>query len=120
EQSGAIASGPFRPILSLAAHYRRLLDTANAGDPVALDAFRVAGFHLGLAIANELNSADPGNVLVLLPPGAFELMRESFDPAVRENTMPGILPGTRIIVDVVDEDWRWKGTAALALERTYL
>ena len=59
-------------------------------------ALEQAGSFLGVALANLINATDPGNI------------------------MPGVLPSTKIELVFADKDWRWKGTAALALEQTYI
>ncbi|MDP8917826.1 MAG: hypothetical protein M3O00_02925, partial [Pseudomonadota bacterium] len=77
--------------------------------------------HLGAAVANHLNAADTGTVFVLT---ANRRLREALVhqamAAIEQNTLPGILPQTKIVFEAVDKEWRWKGTAALALEKLYL
>jgi predicted NBD/HSP70 family sugar kinase len=120
-QAGLLKSSPFPSVQTIVAKFRRLLDRADAGDKRALALFDAAGFQLGLVVANHLNADDPGNVLILMHERRFlKLVARSFHPALRENTLPGLLPNTTIRFGLADKHWRWKGTAALALEKAYL
>ncbi len=103
------------------AQFETVLDRAQAGNVPAQRLLTEAGSHLGAMIANHITSTDPGNVLVLFAHGG--LMEYALDPmhaAIREHCFPGVLPRTNVIVDVTNDEWKWQGIAALALERTYL
>src|SRR5205085_1101256 len=96
-------------------------DLVEHADPRAVAVLDEAAHHLGLAIANHLNSSDPGNALVLFANKRLEaLMTEPLGQTLVANTFPGLLENTNVVFDVADEQWRWKGTAALALEKVYL
>jgi predicted NBD/HSP70 family sugar kinase len=80
-----------------------------------------AADYLGLAIANHITASDPGHVLVALTSDRF---LERIEPRVRaalaRNTLPGVLEATEVVLIVADPGWWHNGTAALALEQTYL
>lgn len=98
-----------------------LVEQAYAGDAAALSLLHQAGEMLGVITANHINASDPGNVLILLPNPQFaDLITEHFDDALVANVMPGMLHNNHVTTAFADPDWRWKGTAALALEHTYL
>lgn len=116
-----LAEAPFPPVESLDAKFEQFLDSAERGDLLARSVLELAGFHLGVVIANHINAADPGTVLLLASHARFlTFSSEKMNAAIRENTLPGLLARTNIIVGASNKDWRWKGTAALALEQAYL
>ena len=80
-----------------------------------------AAEHPGTAEANHLNAADPGTVFVLaLNRRLRDALVDVAMKMIEQNTLPGILPKTEIVFEAVDREWRWKRTAALALEKLYL
>ena len=116
-----LADAPFPPVESLDARFEQFLDSAERGDVLARSLLELAGFHLGVVIANHINATDPGNVLLLASHIRFlTFSGEKLNAAIRENTLPGMLACTNIILGISNQDWRWKGTAALALEQAYL
>jgi predicted NBD/HSP70 family sugar kinase len=106
---------------TLPATIHHLLDLAEAGDPHASAVIDQAATHLGAGVANHLNTADPGTVLILTANRRLKKMLMARVLVVIErDTLPGLLSKTNIIFETADKDWRWKGTAALALESLYL
>jgi predicted NBD/HSP70 family sugar kinase len=101
--------------------FAALLSRAEAGDAPARRTLTEAGTHLGAMIANHITSTDPGSVVVLFADGGLmEYAAEPMYAAIREHSFPGFLPGTQVIAAVTNDEWKWQGIAALALERTYL
>lgn len=116
-----LGDAPFPQVTTMAEHFEEFLERAQAGEEKAMEILEMAGFHLGRAVANMLNASDPGTVLILVPNARFQaLIAEPFQAVLRANTLPGILPNTRVQFAISNSEWRWKGTAALALEQTYL
>ena len=94
---------------------------ARAAEPRVMKELEIAGSHLGLAVANHINVSDPGHVLILFDHAEFaEWISPSFYAALRSSCLPEFLRNNSVILDVADEGWRWEGTAALALEQTFL
>ncbi len=121
EAAGLLRDVPFPPVQNLSSLFDQFVDQAQAGDESAAEAIRQAATHLGVAVANHVNMADPGQVFIaadnakLLP-----LIEQHFHAALEANTLPGLLPPTRVEFFHTDADWRWKGAAAQALEQAYL
>ena len=116
-----LADAPFPPVASLDARFEQFLDSAERGDVLARSLLQLAGLHLGVVIANHINATDPGTVLLLASHTRFlTFSGEKLNAAIRANTLPGLLACTNIIFGTSNKDWRWKGTAALALEQAYL
>lgn len=83
--------------------------------------FEDAAYYLAMALANHSNSNDPGSLIVLVPnPRYRAFLEKRVLDAMNSLCMPGVLDRTQIMFDLSDDDWRWKGTAALALEKIYL
>lgn len=101
--------------------FRTLLTEAENGSSQACALIASAGWHLGLLVANHINAADPGDVLILVSDNRFAiLIREPFEQALRDNAMPGLLPFTNVRFALSSDEGPAKGTAALALEQSYL
>jgi predicted NBD/HSP70 family sugar kinase len=101
--------------------FHNLLDRAEAGDPAVNAVLDRAASYLGLAIANHITMNDPGNVLVALNSARFlDRIAEGFRASLARNTLPGVLEATEVELIVADPGWWHDGTAALALEQTYL
>jgi predicted NBD/HSP70 family sugar kinase len=116
-----LVGAPFPPTGSLDERFEKFMTRADQGDVAFTEALDQAGGYLGLALANLINSTDPGNVLITFANTRFmSAIAEPMDLALRTNIMPGALPATKIELVASDPDWRWKGTAALALEQTYI
>ena len=96
---------PFPPTESLDARFEQFMDRAESGDLNAAEALEQAGSFLGVTLANLINVTDPGSIIISL---------------LKTNIMPGVLPSTKIDLVFADQDWRRKGTAALALEQAYI
>jgi predicted NBD/HSP70 family sugar kinase len=108
-------------IFSLRSTFQSLLDHAEASDPAALAVIDTAATHLGIVVANHVNATDPGTVLILTGSRRLQcLLAEKVMTIAEQNILGGILPRTKILFEVANPDWRWKGTAALALEKLYL
>lgn len=98
-----------------------LLNRAEAGDEAINAALDRAADYLELAIANHITASDPGHVLVAVSSARFlERIEEGFRTSLAQNTLPGVLEATKVELMVADPGWWHNGTAALALEQTYL
>ncbi len=121
EQAGRLADLPFPPVEHMAQRLDDFLDDAAAGHGETQAALANAGHVLGIAIANYLAIANPARLLIAID---NPRMLAALEPAARQSladyAMPGILPVTDISFMTLGDDWRWRGTAALALERLYL
>ncbi|MDB5725131.1 MAG: hypothetical protein JWQ16_1885 [Novosphingobium sp.] len=101
--------------------FAELLDRAELGFNEANAALDQAADHLGIAIANHLTATDPGHVLISIPSERFiRRIEPRFWAVLRENAFPGVLRASEVRFIVTDQAWRHSGTAALALEQTYL
>ena len=121
EAASELSGTPFPPTGSLSERFEQFIDRADAGDVAVQDALRQAGAYLGLALANLVNATDPGNILISFTSSRFmAAVAEPMHQALRAHAMPGMLAGTKIDMLIAEADWRWRGTAALALEQTYL
>jgi len=121
QQADLLANVPFPPVETIDARFDRFLDRADAGDPLAIELLDRAGMHLGRAVANHININDPGNVVISVLGQRFsQRIDEAFRASLIANAMPGVLPSTKIEIVVANDGWRRTGTAALALEQTYL
>ncbi|MEO6247504.1 MAG: ROK family transcriptional regulator [Sphingomicrobium sp.] len=119
QQAGRVSS-TVPPIEDLDQAFQNLLAEA-AGSNQASALIENAGWHLGLLVANHINVADPGDVLILVSDDRFTtLIRKSFDQAIRDNALPGLLNFTNVRFELFSSDGPAKGTAALALEQSYL
>ena len=108
-----------RDIENCEQHFRRLLEKACAGDAEALELFECAGTHLGRLVADHINSADPGNIIILVPDSRFAtLLEKTFNETLQRNTVPGMRSLTKIEFSELSEEWQSMGTAALALEKS--
>lgn len=105
----------------IGAAFESVLDHAAAGDAALNAVLDRAADYLGLAIANHITANDPGNVLVTLTSTRFlDRVEPRLRAALAENTLPGVLEATKVELMVADPGWWHAGTAALALEQTYL
>jgi predicted NBD/HSP70 family sugar kinase len=121
EAANCLAELPFPYVEELPHIFSGFLDQATKGEPTAIAAIELAGQHLGSAIGNYLNIANPSKIFIAVDNADFlEQMRAPFAAALAEAAMPGTLPLTTIKFSRTNEDWRWSGTAALALEQMYL
>lgn len=121
DAADALKEIPFPPTTSIPMIFDRFVAEAEAKDGDARAALDLAAKHLGLAIANLINATDPGNVLILFAnEGYLNAIVGPMTDVLRANVMPGILPATSIELRATDTEWRWKGAAALALEKAYL
>lgn len=101
--------------------FAKLLDRAAAGDAAVNVVLDRAANYLGLAIANLITASDPGHVLVTLSSARFlGRIEDGFRASLALNTLPGVLQATQVELLVADPAWWHDGTAALALEQTYL
>lgn len=109
------------PIDDLDSVFQNLLAEAKAGSNEARALISDAGWHLGLLVANHINATDPGHVMILVPDARFtEFARNSFDQALHDNALPGLLPFTEVIFEIASDEGPSKGIAAMALEQSYL
>lgn len=100
--------------------FNQFLDRAEAGDAQVLMQLDRAAKMLALTLANHVNASDPGAILMLMPARLLALLSGRFDAVFAASLMPGMGEVTSLIHAEADPDWRWKGTAALALEQTFL
>lgn len=101
--------------------FATLLDRAAAGDGPMNAVLDRAATYLGLAIANHITVNDPGNVLVAVNSARFlERIEDGLRASLAQNTLPGVAAATKVDLIVADPGWWHDGTAALALEQTYL
>jgi predicted NBD/HSP70 family sugar kinase len=119
--AGKLTGVPFPPLDSIETRFEELIGDVAGSDAVANRAVGDAALHFGRALAGLLNTADPGDVLIAVWNDAF---LATFENRVREVleelTLPAVLAATNIRYIVADRNWRRTGTAALALEQTYL
>ena len=121
EAAGELRDATFPPTGTLQDRFERFLDRAEAGDAETAAALDQAGNLLGLALANFINATNPGHMLVSFASARFlAALAGPMTRALEASVMPGVLAATDVMVLIAEEDWRWKGTAALALEQTYL
>lgn len=121
EQTDLIQAIPPTNLRDIDAKFEALLDRAEGGDHSANAVLDEAADYLGIAVANHLMATDPGNVLVVVRSDRFlNRIRARFDAAVSRSTLTGMLAATEIEFIVTDPEWWQAGTAALALEQTYL
>lgn len=121
QASGLVLAAAFPALDELKRQFATLLDRAEAGDAEARLPLREAGRRLGQTIGNHVNAADPGNVLVLMPDERLHpLIAGDFRDALAEALMPGRIGTVNLRFVPVDSNWRWQGTAALALEQAFL
>jgi predicted NBD/HSP70 family sugar kinase len=121
EAAKCLADLPFPYVEELPHIFSEFLDRAANGEPAAIAAFDLAGQHLGSAIGNYVNIANPAKIFIAVDNADFlERLRAPFTAALAAAAMPGTLPLTTIKFSCTNEDWRWSGTAALALEKMYL
>jgi predicted NBD/HSP70 family sugar kinase len=119
--AGLLDDIAFPPVDHLTDRFGAFVARAEAGDAESLKHLRDGAEKLGVAVANHVNAADPGNVLVLLPPGGMRALAiQPFRDALEANVMPGMMESVAITLGETDPEWRWKGAAALALEQLYL
>jgi len=111
----------FPAIATMDPLFEIFLDRVDAGDSQATALLAEAAEHLGIAVANYLTATDPGTVLIsVTSPRLLAMIETPFWSTLRANTMPGVLPATDVRLIHSDPAWRRNGTAALALEQTYL
>jgi predicted NBD/HSP70 family sugar kinase len=118
---GQMGELPYPSLENFSALFNRVLDAADDGDPRALAQIALGARYLGLVIANHLNGSDPGHILVLVAGERWcDRVAELAMPVVAQNALPGILANSQVVFGQANDDWRRLGTAALALEKTYL
>lgn len=120
-ESGRLTDAPFPPVESFDARFETFMDQLEKGDRSVGAYLETAARHLGLAIANHMNANDPGNVLILVSNRRFlDLIEGHVGAVIDANVLPGFSSSTNLLFGIANNDWRWKGTAALALEQAYL
>jgi predicted NBD/HSP70 family sugar kinase len=118
---GLLADLPFPPMEQIPERFSKFISDAQVGRPAAAEAFQKAANLFGVAIGNMLNTASPLHLLIAVDDQKYlELLEPSCMAAVEDTVMTGVLPVTHIKFFQSNSDWRWKGTAALALEQLYL
>jgi predicted NBD/HSP70 family sugar kinase len=119
--AGRLDDLPFPSVDALPERFAALLAEAREPGSAAAGLIAGAGRALGTAVGNLLNIAGPASLYIAFDDLAFASMaRPAFDQALAAAAMPGVLPRTRIRFITTAEDWRWRGTAAMALEALYL
>jgi predicted NBD/HSP70 family sugar kinase len=107
-------------IAALPSTFGAFLDHADAGDPPVTAVVEQGALHLGVAVANHIAATDPGTVLVLADDSRLQQALDGKLQAAAERNLIDGFPPTSIVCGVADAGWRWKGAAALALEKLYL
>lgn len=121
QKADMLADAPFPPVESIDARFEQFLDRAEAGDPQARGLIAEAVLHIGVALANHINASDPGHLLVSILNARFlALVEQPLREVLAERTIPAVLASTNVRIFVAASDWRYTGTAALALEQLYL
>lgn len=106
---------------SIRADFARCAQAALAGDPRSLGFFHRAGRLLGLAVANEINTRDPGRVILsAFESSLLQLLEPAFHQALKEFTLPVLLEMTTIELMPINDEMLWRGAAALGLEKAYI
>ena len=119
--TGRVKSGHLPAISDLYAAFLAMMDQAATGDPAIIAAIARAGTYLGRLLANHVNAMDPGHILVIMPDARLHpMIAETFNAAFDENILPGMRGLVTVQFALEDPDWRWRGTAALALEQCYV
>jgi predicted NBD/HSP70 family sugar kinase len=118
---GLLADLPFPPMEQIPERFAKFIDDAQFGRAGATLAFQKAANLFGVAIGNLLNTTNPLHLFIAVDDQKYlELLEPSCMAALGDTVMTGVLPFTRIKFFQSNGDWRWKGTAALALEQLYL
>lgn len=105
----------------LRTNFSKLMDKAEGGNRQARALLRVAGEHLGLAVANHINACGPSHVFVLAEEQRIlDLLAPSFRTALDRSAFSALVAQTSVELGLATADWRGKGVAALALEQIYL
>lgn len=119
--SGALEGADLREPLAFAQPFDELAAAAAEGDEPARSLFDEAGDHLGRAVADHINAFDPGHVFIVLSDARLkDLITPALEASLQRNVFRPLLARTAVSIDLIADDWRWKGTAAHALEQTYL
>lgn len=94
---------------------------AIEGDDRALAIFNAAGRALGVAAASQINSLDPGRVIIGCDrPDLLELIAPEFHRSVKSQVLPELLGSTALEVRKITQESYRLGATALALEHLYL
>jgi predicted NBD/HSP70 family sugar kinase len=120
-RAGMLDTSRFPELPDLDELFDEFLELAEDGNAAANALLDEAADNLGIAVANHLTATDPGTVLISIgDERLIARLEPRFRAALEEFTMPGVLPATEVRFVVTDPDWRCQGSAALALEQTYL
>ena len=121
QADGSLEQFSFQEVERLDGMFQQLLARADGGEAKAISLLNQAGEKLGITVANHINAADPGEVLILLPDDRMRrFISEQFESSLAENVLPGLQANTGITFDVANPNWSQKGFASLALEQTFL
>jgi predicted NBD/HSP70 family sugar kinase len=121
EQAGLLEGTSFPALALMDPLFESLLDRGEAGDAPVNKLLDDAADHLAVAVSNYLTATDPGTVLISMPTTRFaDRIEDRFRKVLKENTFPGVLDASEVRFILADGNWRQSGTAALALEQTYL
>lgn len=103
------------------AKFHMVLDRVERDDENARVLLDEAADYLAVAVSNYIVTTNPGVILVALESHRFlRAIEARFLAALSRNTLAVMLEATRIEMIVADPNWWRMGTAALALEQTYL
>ncbi|MCJ2185875.1 ROK family transcriptional regulator [Novosphingobium beihaiensis] len=106
-----------REIRAYRDNFAALTRQASEGDPNGVALFQCAGTHLGYLVADHINAADPGFVLIMVPDARYtELVSGTFNEALERNTMPALRKMTQVRFAPRPDNWDGLSAAALALE----
>lgn len=97
-----------------------VIESALAGDEVALRVLEETGEYLGIGLSNVVNSFDPGLVVVGgSTMKAGELVLEPARRVLRLRALPGITEGVRVVPGALGEDAGAIGAATLVLRELF-
>ncbi len=118
---GLLADLPFPPMEQIPERFAKFIGDVQIGRAGATEAVKKAANIFGMAIGNLLNTTSPLHLLVAVDDQKYlDLLEPACMAALEATVMTGVLPVTHIKFFQSNDDWRWKGTAALALEQLYL
>jgi predicted NBD/HSP70 family sugar kinase len=100
--------------------FRALADEARGGEPIAREAFSLAGHALGMATASYVNLCDPSRILVVAQAPAWsELVEPPFRSALEASILAPLRVGVPVQFQTSDGAGFSNGAAALVLEQLY-
>jgi predicted NBD/HSP70 family sugar kinase len=112
---------PFPPLHGLPRRFEEFMDIVDGGNAAAAEAITQAGDGIGTALATLVSATNSSALLVAVANARLlERLRGPIEAALDRNLMPSVRAMTPVSLMLGDADWRWRGTAALALEQTFI